>query len=50
MPKTRYFSDREKRHAMNLLDIHDDIIAVRLLASINQRALPRRRKNCPADK
>ncbi len=47
MPKTSYFSDREKRRAMNLLDIHDDIIAVRLLTSINQRTLPRRRKKLP---
>ena len=30
MPKTRYFSDHEKRHAVNPLHIHDDINPIRL--------------------
>ena len=47
MPNTRYFSNPEKRRAMNLLAIHDDITAVRLLAGINQRTLPRWRRNLP---
>ncbi len=28
MPKTRYFSDPEKRHALNRLKFHDDFNAV----------------------
>ena len=44
MPKTRNFSDSEKRDAMDLLDIHDDINTVHLLTGINQRTLRRWRK------
>ena len=44
MPKTRNFSEREKRDAMDLLDIHDDINTVHLLTGIHQRTLRRWRK------
>ena len=44
MPKTRNYSEREKRDAMDLLDIHDDIYAVHLLTGIHQRTLRRWRK------
>ncbi len=44
MPKTRNFSDREKPNAIDLLDIHNDINAVHLLAGIHHRS-PRRRQN-----
>lgn len=44
MPKNRHFSDREKRDAMDLLDIHDDINAVHLLTGIHHRTLRRWRK------
>ena len=44
MPKTRNFSEREKRNAMDLLHIHDDIHAVHLLTGIQHRTLRRWRK------
>ncbi|MCY4539530.1 MAG: hypothetical protein OXE52_15030, partial [Chloroflexi bacterium] len=44
MPKTRHISDREKRNAMDLLDIHNDINAVHLLTGIHHRTLRRWRK------
>jgi len=44
MPKTRHISDREKRNAMDLLDIHYDINAVHLLTGIHHRTLRRWRK------
>ncbi len=44
MPKTRNYSDIEKRDAMDLLDIHGDINAVHLLTGINHRTLRRWRK------
>ena len=44
MPKNRNFSDREKRNAMDLLDIHNDINAVHLLTGIHHRTLRRWRK------
>ncbi len=44
MPKTRNFSAREKRDAMDLLQIHGDISTVHLLTGINQRTLRRWRK------
>ncbi|MCY3779751.1 MAG: hypothetical protein OXG78_05535 [Chloroflexi bacterium] len=44
MPKTRNFSDREKRKAMDLLDNHHDINTVHLLTCIHHRTLRRWRK------
>ena len=44
MPKNKHFSDREKRDAMDLLDIHNDINAVHLLTGIHHRKLRRWRK------
>ena len=44
MPKTRNFSAREKRDAMDLLQIHGDISTVHLLTGISQRTLRRWRK------
>jgi len=44
MPKTRNYSEREKRDAMDLLDIHDDIHAVHMLTGIEPRTLRRWRK------
>ena len=41
MPNTRNFSDREKRNAMDLLDILNDINAVHLLTGIHHRTLRR---------
>ncbi len=44
MPKTRNFSNREKREAMDMLNIHNDINAVHLLTGIHPRTLRRWRK------
>ena len=41
MPKTRHFSDREQRNAMDLLDIHNDSNAVHLLTGIHHCTLRR---------
>ena len=44
MPKTRNYSQREQRDAMDLLDIHDDISVVHMLTGIQERTLRRWRK------
>lgn len=44
MPKTRNYTQLEKRDAMDLLEIHDDISVVHMLTGIHQRTLRRWRK------
>lgn len=44
MPKTRNYSERQKRDAMDLLDIYDDIAFVHQRTGVHQRTLRRWRK------
>ena len=51
MSKTRNNTQLEKRDAMDLLDIHDDISVVHMLTGIHQRTLRRwRKKTAPPTK